>query len=244
MLYAKFHVAFTVKNKDKNYTYKNGDAQDIGMYYTKLINFLDRELKESAYSSTNRGKAEKKSKYKDAPPSIGQLFKIRRKNIKICSKEPLHKTEFSYLKLFFFVYPQEKRVNIETLNEDSLPRKIENRTCLKCGGDICESILVDNLPPISVVFVNSEEKEIKSLDYPLSGLDLKRMQVAEKQEEPQLYDLLGVCVHRNGNHFIAYCKRSDGWYLFDDLAKKKVKKATPKEVRHQKARLLFYQKRE
>jgi ubiquitin carboxyl-terminal hydrolase 4/11 len=94
-----------------------------------------------------------------------------------------------------------------------------------------------------------QEKVGDLVDFPVSGLDIRKFVQDEKirnSEQPVLYDLYAVSNHYgslHGGHYTAYGfnSHSGRWYNFNDSS---VSNADGSDVVTPGAYLLFYRKRE
>ncbi len=70
--------------------------------------------------------------------------------------------------------------------------------------------------------IAGQEKADDFVDFPLTGLDMRKYCITLKDEpDPVYYDLYGVSNHYgslNGGHYTASCLNSldNEWYYFDD----------------------------
>jgi len=114
-----------------------------------------------------------------------------------------------------------------------------------------KQILIYELPKILILHLkrfetthSSMRKDIRQIDFPLEGLDLKDCLV--RKEQNSIYDLYGVINHMGsigGGHYTAYVHSPsfEDWVEFDD---ENVQKLDKEQIVSKAAYVLFYRRRD
>ena len=117
----------------------------------------------------------------------------------------------------------------------------------KSKQDVLKKLVFWSLPKILVVdlkrFNNRNIKNNAMVSVPLDDVDLGKY-VEGYHEEPNVYDLMGVCNHYGGamgGHYTAHVRNANNkWYLFDDMS---VREIPGSSVVSPNAYCLFFRKK-
>ena len=219
------HAAFARKNTHIP-NYKKGGVSTVSLYYQNLSRVLHEELSRLAGSTAE-----------DAINTTTPLFKIKLKTT-IDPESSEKKTNF-FEAFSLHGHSEKKAMELEkSLKDHYGTKKLFTVKKPEKNLEWRQLVEIDELPLMCTISLDSRDNYHK-ITYPLNDLDLKELQVKEKQEVQQLYDLCAICM-RTDKHYIADCKLSGGWYRFDDSDVRKVPK---NEIGNQRIEFLFYQKR-
>ena len=112
----------------------------------------------------------------------------------------------------------------------STPEKLSHQDtwfCNRCKKhkQAVKKIQIFKVPPVLIInlkrFKGLQTKQNTLVHFPVKGLDMSEYVISQrqKQDEPLIYDLIGVSNHYGqllAGHYTAYSKNNGTWYRFND----------------------------
>ncbi len=136
---------------------------------------------------------------------------------------------------------------IKNFEDDEILEGDESYPCSTCNKKTKQirKNMIYSLPNYLIIHIErtvNGEKLKHMIDFPLNNFELKNY-VLKKEDQDNKYDLIGLINHYgssgNGGHYIAFCKKNDKWFQFND---NDVSEFDSQKLISENAYCLFYRK--